>query len=79
VPREILDHANVIGEQYRSSLAAYEPLARQVRRRICAAEARISELLLRSDMTAPARKQFEAIANEEALMGILGRLKPSMF
>lgn len=79
VPTEILDNAGPIGARYTGSLAAYEPVPRQVRRRICRAQTTISNYLLEAKLNKRARSGIEAIANEDALMEIMARLKPSMF
>jgi hypothetical protein len=79
VPRAILDSARVIGSQYMKGLGDYVPITTRVRRHICRAEAAISQCLLRADLDDKARAYMEAAADEDALMKLLGSLKPSMF
>jgi hypothetical protein len=79
VPLRILDNAGPIGERYIGSLAAYEPITRQVRRRICQAQATITDYLLEASISKHARRRVKAIANEDALIEVMARLKPNMF
>ena len=80
VPSAVLDNAAPIGKQYAERLSTYEPVTRQVRRRICQAEASITALLLlNANLNDRAMRAWEAVANEVALMEVLERLKPSMF
>jgi hypothetical protein len=79
VPLKVLSAASSIGHSYTGNLSVYEPLPRQVRRRICRAQAAISGCLLEAPIKNGARGGLEAIASEDALLEMMRLLKPSMF